>query len=48
MRGASGRPEVVLGGRFTITDPDTFTALLTRGIGRHRAFGFGMILLKPA
>jgi CRISPR system Cascade subunit CasE len=24
-----------------------FRALLARGVGRHRAFGFGMLLLRP-
>ena len=28
--------------------PTRFAALLARGVGRHRAFGFGMLLLRPA
>lgn len=30
-----------------IRDGEAFNALLARGIGRHRAFGFGMVLLAP-
>lgn len=30
-----------------VTDGTRFSDLLTRGVGRHRAFGFGMILLSP-
>jgi CRISPR system Cascade subunit CasE len=32
---------------FNVRDPAAFQALLARGIGRHRAFGFGMLLLSP-
>lgn len=42
-----GRPEVTFSGTLTIRDPQAFPSLLARGIGRHRAFGFGMILLRP-
>jgi len=42
-----GGPTAVLSGTLTIQDPSAFGALLARGIGRHRAFGFGMLLLKP-
>lgn len=42
------RPDVLLSGRLTINEPDAFGRLLQRGIGRHRAFGFGMLLLRPA
>jgi CRISPR system Cascade subunit CasE len=41
------RPNVVLEGTLSITDPAEFHRLLGRGIGRHRAFGFGMLLLRP-
>ncbi|MBL8602070.1 MAG: type I-E CRISPR-associated protein Cas6/Cse3/CasE [Myxococcales bacterium] len=41
------RPNAVMEGALTVTDPAAFTALLARGIGRHRAFGFGMLLLGP-
>lgn len=41
------RPEALLGAQATITSPEGFVRLLTRGIGRHRAFGYGMVLLSP-
>lgn len=40
-------PDAVFTGVLQVIDGDVFAALLTRGIGRHRAFGFGMLLLKP-
>lgn len=33
---------------LTIEQPQPFVEMLTRGLGRHRAFGFGMLLLSPA
>jgi CRISPR system Cascade subunit CasE len=47
-RAAAYRPEVVFDGVLEVTQPDTFASGLARGIGRHRAFGFGMLLLRPA
>lgn len=41
-------PDVVFKGHLLIGDPEAFRRLLARGVGRHRAFGFGMLLLKPA
>jgi len=41
-------PDTVFKGQLRIGESNAFTRLLTRGIGRHRAFGFGMLLLKPA
>lgn len=35
-------------GVLEVVDADAFQALLARGIGRHRAFGYGMLLLSPA
>jgi CRISPR system Cascade subunit CasE len=40
-------PDATMHARLRIKDPDTFVALLKRGIGRHRGFGFGMMLLAP-
>ena len=40
-------PDAVMRGVVTITDPDGFAALLARGVGRHRAYGYGMLLLRP-
>lgn len=42
------RPSVLFQGELQVSDGEKFTRLLARGIGRHRAFGFGMVLLKPA
>lgn len=42
------RPDALLSGQLVVQDPDTFRILLHNGIGRHRAFGFGMLLLRPA
>lgn len=41
------RPDALFIGELTVHDPAAFDALLARGIGRHRAFGFGMMLLRP-
>ena len=35
-------------GTITIVDPGKFTELVAHGIGRHRAYGYGMLLLRPA
>lgn len=41
-------PDVVFKGQLQVGDAPAFNRLLERGIGRHRAFGFGMLLLRPA
>lgn len=41
-------PEAVMRGALTIIAPDAFADLLARGVGRHRAYGYGMLLLRPA
>ena len=41
-------PDVVMRGHLNVDQPEAFTALLARGLGRHRAFGYGMLLLHPA
>jgi len=41
-------PDAIMSGVLEVTDPDAFARVLARGIGRHRAFGFGMLLLRPA
>jgi CRISPR system Cascade subunit CasE len=40
-------PEAVIGGTLMVGDPALFAAMLTRGVGRHAAFGYGMLLLSP-
>lgn len=41
-------PDVVFKGVLRVGEPDSFSNLLARGLGRHRAFGFGMLLLRSA
>jgi CRISPR system Cascade subunit CasE len=41
------RPDVRFEGTFVVSDPERFLGCLGRGVGRHRAFGFGAILLVP-
>lgn len=41
-------PDAVFKGQLRVGDPDAFSRLLARGVGRHLAFGFGMLLLRPA
>jgi CRISPR system Cascade subunit CasE len=47
-RAAVGRREAVFEGTLEVRDDTLFQALLARGVGRHRAFGFGMLLLRAA
>jgi len=39
------RPDALFNGVLRIADSEGFNRLLTRGLGRHRGFGFGMLLL---
>ena len=41
-------PDAVVHGNLTISDASAFAGLLARGVGRHRAYGYGMLLLRPA
>ncbi len=41
------RPDALMRGTLEIVDGDGFSKVLSRGLGRHRAFGFGMLLLRP-
>ncbi|MFN7952852.1 MAG: type I-E CRISPR-associated protein Cas6/Cse3/CasE [bacterium] len=40
------RTAVDFQGEIEVRDPAQFGALLARGVGRHRGFGFGMLLLR--
>lgn len=40
-------PDAVLHGTLTVTDAGAFADLLARGVGRHRSYGYGMMLLRP-
>jgi CRISPR system Cascade subunit CasE len=46
-RGRAEHPNAVLEGTLRVRDAAAFRALLARGVGRHRAFGFGMLLVRP-
>ncbi|MBL8350316.1 MAG: type I-E CRISPR-associated protein Cas6/Cse3/CasE [Burkholderiaceae bacterium] len=46
--GRRGRlPDLTVRGSLRVGDGAAFGALLARGLGRHRAFGFGCLLLAP-
>jgi hypothetical protein len=47
QRVAMGRREAVFEGVLEVRDVGSFRDLLAHGIGQHRAFGFGMLLLRP-
>lgn len=40
-------PDAIMRGSLTITDGSAFNDLLARGVGRHRTYGYGMLLLRP-
>ncbi len=40
-------PDATLHGELVIRDPAAFSALLVGGVGRHKSYGFGMLLLRP-
>lgn len=42
------RPQALFKGVLRVADSTAFNHLLARGVGRHRAFGYGMLLLRPA
>ena len=44
---ASEGPDAVMQGTLEVTDPTMFAPLIANGIGRHRAYGYGMLLLRP-
>ncbi len=46
-RDAPTGPDAIATGTLIVSEPDAFASLLGRGIGRFRAFGFGMLLLAP-
>jgi len=41
-------PDALLVGQLRVTNSQAFAQLLANGVGRHRAFGFGLLLLRPA
>ena len=47
-RSTPNLPEATIRGVLTITDSNDFSKVLAAGIGRHRTFGYGMLLIRPA
>jgi CRISPR system Cascade subunit CasE len=45
-RGPEG-PDATFQGIFTVDEPAAFARRLREGVGRHRAYGYGMLLLRP-
>ena len=41
-------PDAVLNGELVVGDPAAFASLLANGVGRHKAYGYGMLMLRPA
>ena len=41
-------PDATIRGTFSVMDSDAFNHVLKKGIGRHKSYGYGMVLLKPA
>lgn len=41
-------PDAILQGELEIGDPAQFAQALRHGVGRHKAYGYGMLLLRPA
>lgn len=39
-------PQALFRGVLKVNDPSAFAGLLRRGVGRHRAYGYGMLLLR--
>ncbi len=40
-------PDATIHGELTIRKPDEFARRVRSGVGRHRAYGYGMLLLRP-
>lgn len=40
-------PDATIHGDLIVADPTKFATLLASGAGRHRAYGYGMLLLRP-
>jgi len=40
-------PDAILQGTLAVSDERKFLEVLRSGVGRHRAYGYGMLLLRP-
>lgn len=51
VRSLRGRPvegpSALMRGVLRVNDAEAFSRLIERGVGRHRAYGYGMLLLRP-
>jgi CRISPR system Cascade subunit CasE len=45
---ASEGPDATIHGELTVTNSEALCRLLAGGVGRHTAYGYGMLLLRPA
>ena len=45
-KGVTG-PDVLFRGELEVGDSSAFQQLIAKGIGRHKSFGYGMLLLRP-
>ena len=41
-------PDLSVRGELQVQDAAAFDGLLARGLGRHRSFGYGCLLIAPA
>ena len=41
-------PDVTFHGELVIKNPELFAERLAKGVGRHAAYGYGMLLLRPS
>jgi CRISPR system Cascade subunit CasE len=41
-------PDAILSGELTLVEPSLFMEVLAKGVGRQRAFGYGMVILQSA
>lgn len=41
-------PDAVMQGVLNVKDVSAFADVITKGLGRHKTYGYGMLLLRPA
>lgn len=42
------KPVATIAGELQVTEPEHFTSILFSGLGQHKSFGMGMMLVRPA
>lgn len=47
-KGVIEGPDAVMQGVLKIKDGAVFSEMISKGLGRHKTYGYGMILLRPA